>query len=108
MSYVRVLPRDAFNEAKLLKCVAKLTLLIEDRMNVMKGWAYSYDGAPFDIQQDESDGSIEVANIEFLKDGKIVHVFTPINSKRPWPACALGAGYDFDALFDDDGNIAQT
>ncbi len=30
MSYMRILPRDAFNEANFLKCLAKLTMDIED------------------------------------------------------------------------------
>ena len=30
--YKRVLPRDLFNEAKLLKCLGRLCLLIEDDM----------------------------------------------------------------------------
>lgn len=30
MSYERVLPRDLFNEAKLLKCLGRLALLIHD------------------------------------------------------------------------------
>jgi hypothetical protein len=103
MTYLRVLPRDAFNEAKLLKCVGKLTLLIEDRM--LPGWAYDYDGAAFDVKQDESDGSISVANIAFTKDGERVTVGTPLNSKRAWPMLASGAGYDYVFVFDDAGNF---
>ncbi len=103
MGYLRVLPRDAFNESKLLKCVGKLTLLIEDR--VLPGWSYEYDGASFRIEQDESDGSIAVRNLTFYKDGERVSVCTPMNSKRAWPALASGAGYEMAFLFDDAGNF---
>ncbi len=42
MTYHRVLPRDAFNEAKLLKCIGKLTLLIEDKYNTPKAASLIY------------------------------------------------------------------
>lgn len=103
MSYIRVLPRDAFNEANLLKCVGKLTLLIEDKM--LEGWSYEYDGSPFEIVQSEMDGSIYVGNIEFTKNGNTVSLCTPLNSRRAWPALVSGAGYDCDFLFDDAGNL---
>lgn len=106
MSYLRVLPRDAFNEANLLKCIGKLTLLIEDSM--LPGWRYEYDNGPFEICQNESDGSIYVANIEFTKNGERVEVFTPMNSRRPWPLCAFGAEYEGDFLFDDAGKLELT
>ncbi len=103
MSYLRVLPRDAFNEAKLLKCVGKLTLLIEDAM--LPGWTYDYDGAPFNVCQDESDGSISVANLTFYKNADRVHVYTPMNCKRTWPACASGEDFDGDFVFDETGKF---
>lgn len=84
MTYTRVLPRDAFNEAKLLKCIGKLTLMIED--GELPAWHYHYDGEPFNIIQDASDGSISVANISFWRNKKSVRVFTPLNSKEAWPA----------------------
>lgn len=87
MSYKRVLPRDLFNEAKLLKCVGKLTLMIED--GLLPDWHYHYDGDPFNIVQDPNDGSISVANISFwckAKSLNMVHICTPLNSKYNWPA----------------------
>lgn len=41
MKYNRVLPRDAFNDANLLKCIAKLTMDIED--GYLKNWQYHFD-----------------------------------------------------------------
>ena len=83
-NYKRVLPRDAFNEAKLLKCVGKLTMMIED--GELPAWQYHYDGDAFNIVQDDSEGSISVANITFWRNKKQVCVFTPLNSKAAWPA----------------------
>lgn len=100
--YMRVLPRDAFNEAKLLKCVGKLTLMIED--GVLSHWHYHYDGSPFNIVQDENDGSISVANISFWRDKKPVHIFTPLNAKDAWPGMARFQDGDDYYLFNEAGN----
>jgi hypothetical protein len=102
--YPRVLPRDAFNEANLLKCIGELTLLIENDM--LPGWAYVFDGRPFAISQDASDGSISVGNISFTKDRETVSVSTPLNSRRGWPLLVNGAGYDYEFVFDEAGNFS--
>lgn len=88
MSYTRVLPRDLFNEAKLLKCIGRLVLLIHDRQ-APEGLNFYHDGRAFDIHQDESDGSIFVTNVEFFMgdqfDENKLHFFTTLNSKAPYP-----------------------
>lgn len=101
MSYLRVLPRDAFNESSLLKCIGKLTLLIHD--GKLPEWSFSHDNEAFQIEQDESDGSISVANIEFVRNGERVRVCTPLNSRRKWPAMAYGGGLDGEFIFNDAG-----
>lgn len=101
MSYKRVLPRDAFNEAKLLKCIGKLILMIED--GDLPAWHYHYDGESFNVVQDPSDGSIFVENITFWRNKKQVHVFTPLNSKEAWPALFID-GDDEYYLFGKNGN----
>jgi len=104
-NYKRVLPRDAFNEAKLLKCIGKLTLMIEDGM--LSAWAYHYDGEPFNIEQDTNDGSISVTNITFWEHKRQVKCFTPLNSKSPWPLVALvdeGEGHE-QYMFNDHGDL---
>ena len=103
MSYIRVLPRDAFNEAKLLKCVGKITLLIEDGM--LPGWSYEYDGAPFEVEQNAADGSISIRNVTFTKGGTDIWLSTPLNSKRAWPVMASGDEYEGTFLFDDSGQF---
>lgn len=102
MTYKRVLPRDAFNESKLLKCVGKLTLLIEDKM--AKGWHYHYDDEPFCIVQDKNDGSISVANITFWYKKKQVTISTGLNSKEAWPAI-MTLGDNSYYIFQEDGSL---
>lgn len=84
--YERVLPRDAFNESNLLKCIGKLTLIIHNQ--AAPQWTFEHDGKPFDIQQDQSDGSLYVANITFRWHGKPVRVYRPLNAREPWPLVA--------------------
>ncbi len=79
----RVLPRDAFNDANLLKCIGQLTMLIEDGKLNLK---YTYDGKPFDIEQDPSSGSTFVRNISFfLPDGTAIRHSRNLNSRELWP-----------------------
>lgn len=86
MSYNRVLPRDLFNEAKLLKCMGKLTLLIHDGM--IDGLAFGYEGEDFQILQDATDGSIQIANLDIMLTGANCDdllFWTPLNSRANWP-----------------------
>lgn len=106
-NYKRVLPRDLFNEAKLLKCMGKLTLLIEDKM--IDNLIYHYDLEPFCACQNEADGSIYMGNIEVFRtgsEGGKIELSTPLNSKEPWPLRALIGDEEF-SVFDDEGNIAD-
>ena len=102
MSYHRILPRDAFNEAKLLKCVGKITLLIED--GTAPGWSFDYDGEPFNIQQDDSDGSISVSNIAFYFNGESVRLSTPLNARDNWP---MIADDDLEPIFTEQGELVD-
>ncbi len=44
--YTRVIPRDLFNEAKLLKCIGRLVLLIHDGDH--NNISFEHDGEPFE------------------------------------------------------------
>lgn len=91
---LRILPRDAFNDANLLKCIGQLTMLIED--GVITNLTYAYDGEPFNIRQNEADGSTYVANIAFYNaTGDHIPVTRGLNSRNVWPLVA-GVG---DAVF---------
>ena len=85
MSYQRVLPRDLFNEAKLLKCVGKIALLVEDGM--IPGLSMIQECSDgFKIKQDEASGSIMISNLRFVaEDGEEVYLYTSLNSKEAWP-----------------------
>ena len=83
MSYLRVLPRDLFNEANLLKCLGQLWLLTEREPNFH---CVTGPVGGFDIRQHEGSGAIYVQNIAFARsDGLPVYLFRPLNSWEPWP-----------------------
>ncbi len=88
MSYLRVIPRDLFNEANLLKCLGRLWCLLDETRghNARLGDKDNeHSGAAFDIVQDESDGAIFVHNLPFTV-GRIEYtLFVPLNSRAPWP-----------------------
>lgn len=68
MSYIRVIPRDLFNEADLLKCLGKIVLDIED--GKLPWLSYHHDGDAFNIVQNESNGAIYCANLQFFARGQ--------------------------------------
>ena len=108
MSYIRVIPRDLFNEASLLKCLGKLYILVENTTD--RSAKFDVEDVPaFEIQQDENDGSIYVANLPFSVSGRRVHLSRPLNSREPWPLyLSLPEDPDFDtiAVFDETGNLS--
>jgi hypothetical protein len=101
MSYLRVLPRDAFNESSLLKCIGKLTMLIEDGMAAY--WTYDYDGGPFQIEQSQADGSLYVSNIGFTFKGERVRLYRPLNSRECWPLWCEPEDGDSYRVFEETG-----
>lgn len=106
MSYRRVVPRDLFNEAKLLKCLGALYIAAEhfdnETLHVEHANEGSRDG--WDIQQDETDGSIFCANVSVMLRGAAVHCYTPLNSKRPYPLWA-SIGDELYEVFTDEGKL---
>ncbi len=86
MSYTRVIPRDLFNEAKLLKCLGQLALLIHD--NNRFGVALEHDEEPdrgFVIEQDRSSGALLCSNLSCYCNGRLIGLRSPYNSKEPYP-----------------------
>ena len=83
MSYMRVLPRDLFNESKLLKCIGKIALLIHNRE--IQGLTIDYNDADFKITQSIC-GDLMLNNVLFF-DSNSIEVFfsTLLNSKDIWP-----------------------
>lgn len=85
-NYKRVIPRDLFNEAKLLKCVAFISLLIHDEKIKGLNVNHEYSSKGFEIIQDDSDGSISIENLHFFDgNGTPAYFSTTMNDKSNFP-----------------------
>ncbi|WP_420991166.1 hypothetical protein [Chitinophaga sp. CC14] len=102
--YKRVIPRDLFNESKLLKCIGKLALLIHDG-HALNGMQFEDTGAAFEIGL-VSDGSLTVTNITFTINSQPLFLKTTYNSKENYPLFCVH-GYDEYPVFDDNGNYTE-
>lgn len=111
MSYQRVLPKDLFNEAKLLKCLGKLVLLIEDQMIEGISYSFSRQQEGFVVDQDPTNGEIFAQNVRFfIEDNESVWEFevqTPFNSRENWPLTATFNQEKIVNVFTDKGEIAD-
>lgn len=85
MSYNRVIPRDLFNEANLLKCYGALEISLEPY-----GYALEHDGEGFLIIQDETSGALSVENLWLTVRGCDYRFTRPLNSREAWPLFCSG------------------
>jgi hypothetical protein len=99
-NYNRVIPRDLFNESKLLKCIGRLCLLINDGFPICS-MHYDFDGSPFQVVQNIN-GELHVKNINFfIKDLPLLFK-TGLNSKENFPLMLEWEGVDYE-VFDKAG-----
>ena len=107
-SYRRVLPRDLFNEAKLLKCLGQLSLMIHDGKCELRVEHSDELWPGFVISQDESDGGIEVVNLVFsTPNGTELRLKTGLNARESYPLfCELPDGDELE-VFTEDGTLRQ-
>jgi hypothetical protein len=80
---IRVIPRDLFNDANLLKCLGMLWIKLDNWRD--HDARLEEDGAAFDIQQNEADGSTECVNVIFTRRGERFRLCRPMNSRELWP-----------------------
>lgn len=101
--YQRVIPRDLFNESKLLKCMGRLCLLIHDRMIPFVG-RVDHDGSPFVIGLID-DGSLTVTNVKVKVNGKYYRFKTTYNSKSNYPFFLETEDYEDILVFNESGDF---
>ena len=88
INYTRVIPRDFFNESKLLKCLGQLSLEILDGelcdINIKEMISNPEEG--FKINQNPMDGSVFCDNYLLeINDNTEITPFTILNSKDSYP-----------------------
>lgn len=103
MSYNRVLPRDLFNEAKLLKCVGRLCLLIHDGM-APKGLEFFHNGDAFEVCQNEASGALYIGSVEFIYKHQTLDLQCSYNSKNNY-TLYLETRDDSALVFDEQGEL---
>lgn len=110
MTYTRVIPRDLFNEANLLKCYGQLWLKLENRFGGLIRMDDVISGERFEIVQRPEDGWTYIENLTPMIRGEAYRLVRPLNSREPWPLYAEKIGDpDFEgvAVFDDNGNLSD-
>lgn len=103
--YQRVIPRDLFNEAKLLKCIGQLCLHIHDGLTPVK-MSIEETGEPFEIGLLE-DGFLCILNLNISIKDKVFTFKTTYNSKSNYPLYVEHDYCDYD-VFDEKGKFTQT
>ncbi len=103
-TYKRVIPRDFFNEAKLLKCMGQLALKILDGLTPCE-ITIEETGQPFNIELSQ-EGSLFVSNYRAMVKDTFCFFKTTYNSKEPFP---LYCEYDYTdyQVFDDKGEFHE-
>ncbi len=107
MDYDRVVPRDFFNEAKLLKCMGVLAVKILDNQ-LPEGISIEIDegGDPFQIEMLQEDGSLSVVNYPVTINGEEVIMKTKYNSKDNFPLYCMIDDEDY-LVFNESGEFDQ-
>ena len=111
MKYHRVMPRDLFNEANLLKCLGQLSLIILDGM-APEGLSLTEpgDGCGFEVSMDPSDGSISVEAVQLRVAGRgTFGLRRDLNARDPWPLYVVDEDAENDTeirVFDDGGKLS--
>lgn len=103
MAYLRVIPRDLFNEGDLLKCLGRLYIALE-QAGEHRAMLDEGAGQPFAIRQDEGSGAIYVSNLLFTVGGTPYRLTRPLNSRRPWPLYAEDED-DATSVFTETGDL---
>lgn len=98
MSYDRVIPRDLFNEANLLKCYGKLYIELE-KLGLEHILLHHNKEQLFNVCQDES-GCLSINDI-YIKD---IELFRPLNSREEWPLYAMYKDIEYE-VFTDEGTF---
>ena len=104
-NYKRELPRDAFNESKLLSGLGHFVVAFEHNTNIVM-W---FNGKSFNILQEESSGDIYVDNFYFKikSTGYLYNLFSGLNNKSKFTVFIKLKSDDEVRVFDEDGAVTK-
>lgn len=103
-NYIRIVPRDFFNESKLLKCMGQLYLKnLDCQFPPDFQVEIEESGEPFEIQLTD-DGRLFVSNYTVIINGRNLNFSTIYNSQDDYPMVCIYDGERI-VVFDDNGNF---
>lgn len=105
MTYERVIPRDLFNESKVLKCWGRIALLIHDGC-APEGLTVDHDTeyeSHFVIDQNPMTGDLYPLNLHLKLNGVKLNAVNPYNSKEAYPIIIEDDEEGSFEVFNDDG-----
>lgn len=112
MTYTRVIPRDLFNEANLLKCYGQIYIELERLPADSPAQLVEQfeQGEPFKVEQD-CNGCLSLSNVALFVRGDRCWLSRPLNSREPWPLWIegtdkLGELDDPFEVFDESGKFS--
>ncbi len=108
--YERVLPRDLFNEAKLLKCLGQLSLLIHEGkvrwpLHLEHFTPAGWDG--FVVDQNPASGGLFVRNLRLILGNRRITVESCYNSKDAFPLVFTDPVRGEGEVFNEDGSLSD-
>lgn len=103
MTYMRVIPRDLFNEANLLKCYGQMWLNLE-RLGMQD--CLSYEGGAFQVAQNQDWGSLTLENVRLVVRDEICGLERPLNARSAYPLY-LTTDNDEIQVFNEDGSFTD-
>lgn len=106
-NYTRVIPRDLFNESKLLKCLGQLSLLIHDGCRYPLTLRMTQASRGFIIHQNPDTGGLFCVNLHLEFAGVIIPLHSVYNSKDAYPLLFILNDYSEEAVFDDAGKFSD-
>ena len=104
MSHKRVIPRDFFNESKLLKCFGQFQLCVHDKKTNGLDITVLFDDKTFEIIQYDHDGSLSVLNYLVMVNGQSLILYIPYNARENYPLIGLYNGAEY-YVFDEQGEF---
>jgi hypothetical protein len=107
MSKNKVAPRDVFNTANFLKCIAQMVLWIEkDDISNLAFTPSSVNEDWINFNIDESSGDFIPDRPLFYRtsDGEPLDLVRNMNSRAPWPVYIITEEFEEFESFDVDGN----
>lgn len=114
MSYRREIPRDAFNEAKLLKCIGRLSLMVLDHnLYLDREVAQVEDELKdrdhgFMVRLDEDNLMLYSDNYYITVNGTEIAVFSNYNSKDNYPLNFYDEEEEeYHRVFKEDGSLSH-